>query len=365
MKRALLAVVVLVTAPRAGHAGELAPDKELAEISTLIDQHRSGEAYWEVSSLCAAYPDDPNLRGLAATAAINLWRLEDARAQLAAGLAAHPNNASLLGLSSWLFFATGDPDAARRDAEYALTIDGSERDAQEVVADLDVFARAADRARMGESDLLPDTARWTVDHLFERLLADAPSEELAESFDPTILDGIPADRRPSLVAFLDEVRGRAFDPGGLVRQRRLGWIVVDASTRQDGSTDVDVSLPWVYTMSGDPSWAVPGSLAALDSVEADEREAARARIVGRTITTVAHLRFELVPTGSAYRIYGVLVNGVDVRTLLDRFLPPRHESPSWLPYAIGLAIAAVAGVALGVLISLSGRRGPGRANRRS
>jgi hypothetical protein len=333
VRRAGLALVAVLLL--AGADGGARPVALTDAIAQALEDGRTAEAYALSKDLVELVPDDGDARYIAAIAAMNTVRDDEALGHVEAGLALHPDDIDLLGLRAGLRLGDGDEAGARADAERALALDPQASDAGAVRDELETFARA--RARLGGEvpDLQEGSAVWFVDRLCELVAGGAGAGALESRFSLELLDSLPPDQRTraNLVAVIRwALEGGA--RAGAAGESFLGWWVEQSWDERGGLAWVTVRAPYLDVVTesqvnlfrralADPQGHAvvdPGTRAIIEGVPPDERAALLARMVGARVHGVMDFRFVVRRSGGRHQVTDLIMNGISVKTQLATML---------------------------------------------
>jgi predicted TPR repeat methyltransferase len=204
------------------------PDALTRRLAELIAAGRIGVARPMLAGLQRLGPPSPRLSELAALLAMREGRLDDAQAELDAGLTAHPSHAALHRRRAEVRHRTGDLAGAALDAAESVVLDPSETSGKAI---LGVLMTELGRAVDGIRCLREAVAAAPHDPAYRQGLADAyaANGELDAAAD-TLAGGIalaPQAQELRNAAVLLAVRRHQFDEA----------LVLAEAARRDGMAD--------------------------------------------------------------------------------------------------------------------------------
>jgi tetratricopeptide (TPR) repeat protein len=363
-------LLALPTWARAEEAVDPAREALFGAAQGAFDTGRNGEAYELAKELVARYPEDAQARYYAAYAAGMMYESSEVNEHIQAGLAIAPEYVDLLALRAGMRMMQGDNKGANQDITRALELDPESVFALDLRDQLELIARARNRLDGMDPHLDPGSPAAFVDRVCESFARGASAAELADFFDPELIENVPAAEHNhfTLSMALKEALEAIHEDRD--RARALGW-VVQADTTQDGDRyRVGVLVPMTMTitekerrmfevMHADPAGRElidPYTRALLDGVDDAERPALLARMVGTTSQNLVLIEFELraLATGG-YRVTDVMREGASLRDnipTLARFAgelaPELARKPVDVPYLAGKLVGTLLFLGLAV-----------------
>lgn len=362
MRRAVVALIIAWTGIAAAQDAPLLTDP----LATAITDGRFAEAYTIAGDLVAANGDDADVRYYAAVACLRTARFDEAARHVAAGLAAHADNADLLGLRAQILLFQGDEAGARAAADQALAILPDAGDAVGARDEIALGDQARARMAGGDPGLVAGSAPAFVDGLIADVARGAPPAEIARAFDLEILSSAPPSERTrtSLVRAIETALGEARTMRDQAGQKFFGWVTAADARPSGDRVVVDVLVPLESTITARQRAAIgaasadpqlrgtvdPGILALLDGVPEAEREALLDRMMGVHTRSLLELHFEVAGAAGDYRITDLAFGEISLKhqlgnfsKVIDKVDPPRSRW-SFTPQLLGTVVGIVAGI---------------------